>query len=276
MSGGGGCAARHDPGANDALVGSRLTLLTYNVNFGGPAPELALDAIERADADVVCLQETTDAWEQAIRVRFAARYPHMRFNDPGAAGGSGILSKHPLSRVEFVETQAGWFPACLAMVETPGGPILITGVHLRPPVSDRGSFASGYFTTPPVRRAEIKEIHAAAAERASGAPVVIAGDFNESDNGSAVRWLTREQGYVDALRSFDRYSSTWHWQVGPLPLSGRLDHVAVGPGLRAVEAQVMKEGMSDHYPVRVVLERQANLPARPTSSLAVASSRTAR
>lgn len=128
--------------------------------------------------------------------------------------------------------------------------------------------------TPPVRRAEIEEIHAAAMDRAAGVPLVIAGDFNESDGGSAIRWLTREQGYVDALRSFDHYTSTWHWQAGPLPLRGRLDHVAVGPGLRAVEARVLKEGMSDHYPVRVVIERHAAamLP-EPRSSVAVASSR---
>src|SRR2546423_494295 len=48
-------------------TGPHFSVLTYNVNFGGPRPDLAIDAIARADADIVCLQETNPAWEQSVR-----------------------------------------------------------------------------------------------------------------------------------------------------------------------------------------------------------------
>ncbi len=51
-----------------------LRVMTYNVNFGAPAREAAVDAIAEASADVVCLQETTPEWEELLRQRLSERY----------------------------------------------------------------------------------------------------------------------------------------------------------------------------------------------------------
>jgi endonuclease/exonuclease/phosphatase family metal-dependent hydrolase len=245
----GGCA---QPGPTPPGNGPRFSVLSYNVNVGGPAPEAAVRAIADADADVVCLQESNAAWEEAVRAGVGARYAHVHFHDNPAAGGIALLSKWPVRSVRFVQTEAGWFPACVATVDTPAGPVQFVGVHLRPPVSDRGSFVGGYFTTPPVRRAEVEELLVAAdAMNDTGAARIILGDFNEGDGGSSLR-LLRKRGYLDALKRFDPYASTWRWQAGPLPLRGRLDHVLYDPSLRCHDARVLRRGGSDHFPVVAV------------------------
>src|SRR5215207_1465999 len=73
---------------------TELRLLTYNLNFGNPNVAATLDAIEKADADIVLLQEITSGWEQGLRPRFVDRYRDSRFYVPdGGAAGFAVLSR---------------------------------------------------------------------------------------------------------------------------------------------------------------------------------------
>lgn len=271
-----GCASRPAVATGAQAAAPDFSIVTYNVNFAAPRPDLAVRAVADAGADVVCLQETTPQWEAALREGLGGQYPHMYFRHEPAAGGIALLSKWPVSPPEFHLATAGWFPACIATVRTPAGPVEVVGVHLRPPVSDRGSFVSGYFTTPPVRRAEIVEIHAAATRRGRdresgpdgsgrGVPRVFVGDFNEGHGGRAIRFL-RNRGYRDALRRHAPYASTWRWQAGPIPLRGQLDHILYSGSLECLDATVLRQGASDHYPVRAEFLVRAEATPRPVRS----------
>jgi endonuclease/exonuclease/phosphatase family metal-dependent hydrolase len=88
-------------------------------------------------------------------------------------------------------------------------------------------------------------------------PTVIAGDFNETARGRAVRWLTEEKGMRDALSPFDARSPTWHLDTGFARLSLRIDHVLVSPHFDCVAARVIPTPGSDHYPVVATLVRRA-------------------
>src|SRR5258705_5225817 len=81
-----GCAAMPAERPQATVNGPNLRMMTYNVNFGGAGMELALAAIAEADADLVCLQETTPAWEQELRGALAGIYPRMEFRHTGGAG----------------------------------------------------------------------------------------------------------------------------------------------------------------------------------------------
>jgi endonuclease/exonuclease/phosphatase (EEP) superfamily protein YafD len=260
-----GCASAPPPDAAAPRANALpdFSVLTYNVNFAAPRPELAVRAIKEADADVVCLQETTPEWERAVREGLGETYPYIRFRTEPGAAGMALLSKWELERITFRRTDAGWFPACIATVNTPAGTVRVVSVHLRPPVSDNGSFASGYFTTPPVRRNEIQEIHEAATDPA--VPLVFVGDFNESRGGGAVRYLST-QGYRSALRQHSPQASTWHWQYGMIPLSGQLDHVLHDASLECLDARVLRRGASDHYPVLATFRFRDGRAARPAGS----------
>lgn len=249
-----GCA-----GARPAVTppGPHFSVLTWNVNYGMPGPQAVADTLGEADADVVCLQETTAAWEAYLRPRLSGRYPHVVFRHRGGAGGLAFLSKHPLTELEWIEPprdgESGWFPAWLVRVDVPGGPVQVLSVHLRPPVSDEGSFLSGYYETKPVRRREIERV-AEYLRPIEEMPALIVGDFNEDESGRAVAWL-HERGYTDALREFDRSAQTWRWRTSVGTLKDRLDYVMYSPRLECYGAQVLRAGASDHYPIAAVLGR---------------------
>jgi endonuclease/exonuclease/phosphatase (EEP) superfamily protein YafD len=68
------------------LASAVLELMTYNVLYSNQDPDLSLDAIAAADADVVLLQEVTSRWETRLEKRFEKQYPHRRFHVGGPCG----------------------------------------------------------------------------------------------------------------------------------------------------------------------------------------------
>jgi len=233
-------------------VGPHFTLLTYNVNYGMPRPELALASLRQADADIVCLQETNEAWERSLRPGLAGMYPFMAFRHSSGAGGMAILSKRPFGEIHYGPSEAGWFPSWVIVAETPAGPVQVANVHLHPAVTESGKVGAGaYLGTRNIREEEIQEVYPHIDAKA---PAVFAGDFNEEESGLAVEYL-RSHGFTDALSRFDKSSPTWEWPVsssGSVALHLRFDHILYSRELRCLSARVIKAGGSDHYPVLAV------------------------
>ncbi|HEY3357079.1 MAG TPA: endonuclease/exonuclease/phosphatase family protein [Polyangia bacterium] len=222
-----------------------LTVMTYNVNFGLAGDDSCIAAIRAAGPDLVLLQETTPAWEDALRRELGGTYPFAAFRHAGGAGGLGVLSRHPFDERAYLPSPAGWFPAWLLVVRTPLGPLQVLNVHLRPPVSDGGSVVSGYFSTRPVRQAEI----AAYADRLDpGLPTLVAGDFNESRTGRAVGLLAT-RGLRSALPDFAPGAQTWRWPTSVGTVRSQLDHIVHDARLVPLDARVVDAGSSDHLPV---------------------------
>ena len=118
-------------------------------------------------------------------------------------------------------------------------------MHLRPPVSDSGSWVSGQFSTRKIRRQEIEGFWASVD---AASPVIVAGDFNENANGRAVTWLG-DHGLRSALAQVDANADTWHWPTRVGELTAMLDHIVYDPRLSLLSAEVRTLGDSDHYPV---------------------------
>jgi endonuclease/exonuclease/phosphatase (EEP) superfamily protein YafD len=228
-----------------------VRVLTYNVNYGLAGDEETIAALLSTDADVVFLQETNEAWEAALRHRTEHRYPHQRYDHAPAAGGSAVLSKRSIGALEMLDPpDGGWFRAMRAVVETDVGPMQVLSVHLRPQIGDNGSVVSGVLTTAPIRRREI-ERYADALD--PDMPTLVVGDFNES-GGDAVAFL-EERGFVDGLALFGR-ADTWRWSTSIGEVSSELDHVMYRAPLEPIEARVIEQGRSDHFPVLIVLVRE--------------------
>jgi endonuclease/exonuclease/phosphatase (EEP) superfamily protein YafD len=224
-----------------------VRVVTYNVNWGFANPQEVVLFLDSADADVVCLQETHAAWEAYLKSALGKRYPYRVFEDRGGAGGIAIMSKQHIGAVEVLEAEEGWFPALLATVDTAIGPVQFLNVHLKPPLNEGGSAsASALYNAGGVH---LEEIQGFVRSVDQGRPVVIAGDFNENDDGRAVQWLV-EQGYMDSLRAFDSYGKTWRWELSyGLALQGRYDHIMIGEGLGSTGAALVEVDASDHRPV---------------------------
>jgi endonuclease/exonuclease/phosphatase (EEP) superfamily protein YafD len=241
------------PSARAAAAPRPLRLMTYNLNYGNPTPKTALDAIARADVDIVLLQEVTSEWKRALADRFAKQYPHSIYRiHTRAAGGLAVLSKVPITSEElFPSPERGWFPAERLVLDTEHGPLQILHVHLRPAI-DGGSWFKGFMTTPPLRRREIESYWRKVIK---DLPTIVAGDFNEDPSGSALAFLAK-QGLA---RVETKGPTTWHYEVSTHGKTSDLlkldiDHVMVDDRLSARDGVVLDEGHSDHRPVIVTIE----------------------
>lgn len=226
-----------------------LRVLSFNINYGVGHDPSNVAAVAEADADLVLLQETTEQSEAVFREALAGTYPHALFRDCCNAGGLGVMSRYPIREESYLEPTVGWFPAWRMVVDTPLGPVQVLDVHLRPPMSDGGSWVAGYFTTRDDRRAEIEAFWSALDPEL---PTIIAGDFNEDEKGRAIAFLA-EKGLRSALPQVEPRAKTWRWQTKVGKLRFMLDHVVYGPGLELRGAKVLDRGTSDHLPVLVVL-----------------------
>jgi endonuclease/exonuclease/phosphatase (EEP) superfamily protein YafD len=218
-----------------------LRVMTYNLNFANPDRQASLDAIAKADPDVVLLQEVTADWRRALD-KLADQYPHRAYRANTFASGSAVLSKLPIKTEELLAPPSdGWFAPQRIVVTAPFGSLQILNVHLRP-ANDRGSWVRGYFTTRSIR---LREIATYWTHLVKDVPTIVAGDFNEAPDGKAVSFL--------ADHGFSRIATdgppTWHYEV----LTFDLDHVLVDDKLTGRDGHVLDAGISDHRPVIVTV-----------------------
>ena len=240
----------------------RLTVLTYNLNYGIAGDDDTLAAIVARDADVVFLQETNAEWRAALEPKLAKRYPGRVWLDGEAASGMAVLSKRPLTAKKLANP-SGWFPALLVTTTTALGPLQALCLHLHPPVSEDGSWVKGYLSTDSVRLSELETF---LAELDPAVPTIIAGDFNEGTSGASLRAL-EARGLRTALPEFHPKAKTWHWPLGSLQLTGQLDHVAYSRDFEPIDAHVEHDGSSDHFPVTVdFVHAQSGAPWPPAPS----------
>ena len=243
-------AAREAPRPPDA---KQLRVLSYNLNFGVAGDRAGVDAIASANADLVFLQETNAGWETALVAGLGERYPHHRFTGPRdwAAGGMGVLSKAPIVSIDELPTHGGMFFAWRVVLDTQLGRIQVFNFHLRPPMSDGGSWVVGFFSTRKDRLQEV-EYHLEALDRRL--PALIVGDFNEEGDGLAMGYL-RDHGFADAVAEHNGATRTWEWPVGSITLRLQLDHLLHDDHFIAVTSRIVEAGRSDHKPVWADFER---------------------
>jgi endonuclease/exonuclease/phosphatase (EEP) superfamily protein YafD len=242
------------PGTAHAEARRALRLMTYNVNYANPDPGSALEAIARADVDIVLLQEITSEWRRLLAERLSKQYPHAVYRiHTRAAGGLAVLSKLPISAEELLPSpERGWFPAQRLVIEAGWGALQILHVHLRPAI-DGGSWVRGFMTTPPLRRREIETYWKHVVK---DVPTLVAGDFNEAPTtGSALDFLAQH----GLSRVETKGPTTWRYQVTSQGQTSDLikldiDYVLVDQMLIARDGIVVDEGRSDHRPVIVTIE----------------------
>ena len=239
-----GCQSIRRP---EVPAGPSFRIMTWNVHWAMPQPDLALEVIKASDADIVCLQETNLEWEVYLRPRLAQTYPVIEFrhDEKRLGGGLAIFSRLPAVDVAYVASDIDWYDGWIMAFATPAGPVQVNNVHLQPGENERGRFtASAYLAA---RNNHAHEIQRNYRQLLPGLPAPVVGDFNEDDDGKAIEWL-ENKGMTNALPEFDRRSPTWRWLVGPFVVHHRLDHIIYG-GLYAFSARVLNAGGSDHMPV---------------------------
>jgi len=230
----------------------QLSVLSYNLKSQAVNFEPLTQVIREADADVVALQELSEAAAAHLEMAFAAEYPYRALHpQPGAPiPGQGILSRYPITGDAYWRIYLGHQRVTL---DVAGQAITVYNVHPGQPLSPGG------FT----RRLE--EITAVLNRvRAEAGPLLLVGDFNMSDQSDPYREITA--WYGDAYRQagagmgftfpagvpqFQALSDTVRLRIFPL---ARLDYIFYDAAFLPVAARVWPDsGGSDHHPVLATL-----------------------
>jgi endonuclease/exonuclease/phosphatase (EEP) superfamily protein YafD len=217
--------------------GPALRVLTANLLAGQAAGDTIIRLVRQKDADVLFVQELTDAG--ATRLKLAGLgdlLPYEVTDTRGdSARGSGIYARHPLT--SGLEFRPAYHAQPTARLSLPSGQVAeLVCVHAHPP-------------NPPTSRrmaARWRE-ELASLPAPSDPPRVLAGDFNASADHANFRRLLR-QGHVDAADEMGQgLVPTWApW--GRLRLL-TLDHVLVDPRCAVLATSVHYLPGSDHRAV---------------------------
>lgn len=239
--------------------GPQLSLLTYNIHneHDALAPMIAL--IREADADVVAIQELDHGGAAVLSAALADVYPHQALHPADIFVGQGVFSRYPLLADEYWQITLGHQRV---VIDLDGTPVALYNAHPVHPFLFHAEGIPGF--DPSRRRQEIDVVLGRAAAEAG--PVVIAGDFNMTDQTDDYRLITARYG--DAYRAAGwgmgfTFPALDTRQARPLPLRdlplpirplARLDYVFHSEQFQAVEARVWPtSGGSDHRPLLVRL-----------------------
>lgn len=236
--------------------------MQYNIHSGRDGRgrldlERTASVIERADADVVALQEVDvhwserSAWRDQVRVLagalgvhafFAPVYslPPTREGAPKRRFGLAVLSErpviatinHPMSRrstqhpSDSPVTLPG-FPE--VVVDVAGTPLHVYAAHL------------DHRKEPGTRRIQAREIVATLARDHPGHPQVLLGDLNAASRAPELTPLWTR------LRDVAGHSGAATYPARHPAF--RLDHIAVSAGIGIDSSEVVSSTASDHLPV---------------------------
>ncbi|MCT9932881.1 endonuclease/exonuclease/phosphatase family protein [Planotetraspora sp. A-T 1434] len=234
---------------------AELTLVAYNIRMGfGLRGTLDLDRIaawaRTRHPDVVLLSEVDRGWllngghDDLARI---ARGLGMRYRFAPAAGhlwGDAVLTNLPVREVTSVPLGRHGHPtgaqAQSIVLSVGGRQVGIVNTHLQAPPGQAPEVA-----------AIVRRLAAGALPRGMGfaepRPVILAGDLNTTPSDPEMRVL-EAAGLSDPLIALgDPLTSPADRPVK------RIDHVLIGRGLEAIEADAPRVPFSDHLPVVVRL-----------------------
>lgn len=237
-----------------------IVVATYNINYGNVGAkdlEAIVALIKKSQADVVAVQETTDAAAGYFRKHLAKQYPEMIFQGAPAAGGLGILARKPLEKHYLPPIKdGGWFGTLIARTKLGGKDVWVVNVHLRATVPQGKTTIKGFMDlfaqTEDIRGREMRYILAEVGKlNTAKLPVIFLGDFN-SPSKMAAPLLIAGNGYIDSFAAVNRQADSqpsWHALWQGVNYSLRIDYIYHGRPLRTLESNILEGGPSDHQPV---------------------------
>jgi vancomycin resistance protein VanJ len=247
----GGAAAASD-------TDERLTVMTFNIWGFSRSAETARALLQDGTPDIVVLQELSHEMSQVLEEELGDVYPYRLLNTEPANRHSGVLSRYPVTELEPERyADPGW-RIQVYRVEVGERAFVLYNVHLR---------VVNFWTLSDGLGAFAEEIQAGARYRAEQArwiledmahrpePVIIAGDFNTTDQSDAYRLLAAQ--LTDAYRaagwglghSFPAYSG----RLTGIPIPRRLvriDMILVSDAFVPLRSRAgAVYGESDHLPM---------------------------
>jgi endonuclease/exonuclease/phosphatase family metal-dependent hydrolase len=224
--------------------GAPLRVLSCNADGSHSDADALGLYVARTLPDVVALQEWAPEHEKAV---FWQQDWHIRTTEDGLC----LASRFPIRKVEALHGGDLGLPGGLLRcdLETPQGTLHFINLHLPTPRAGLEAVLSRGGHGPEQVEANT-EVRWHASETASrwvdrvGCPVVLAGDFNLTEDSAIYRrfWSGRANAFMAAGLGWGHTKFTRHFGV-------RIDHVLAGPGFSFRSCRVGPDVGSDHRPV---------------------------
>ncbi|MFF2775081.1 endonuclease/exonuclease/phosphatase family protein [Streptomyces sp. NPDC058052] len=214
---------------------ARIRVVAANVEFGQATGSL-VDLARRERPQLLYVSECDPACGRALSAALSRQLPHRAAVDAEGSAGSVLLSAYPLRDRSVVPGVMG-MPGATATVA--GRPVRLQLAHPMPPVPGQ----TGLWKT------ELGRLRDAVSARKPGETLILAGDFNASQDHAAFRSVAAAGPLLDAARATGA-SRTPTWPAeGPLPPYVQIDHVLTTPDVTAVATRFPRLPGSDHRAV---------------------------
>ncbi|MBN2356176.1 endonuclease/exonuclease/phosphatase family protein [candidate division KSB1 bacterium] len=259
-----------------------LTILDYNILVGqrGTQRNQVFELIASEKPDLIFIQEINSGDRKLFREKMGALYPHQLWADRREYyNGGAILSKFPIKEARNVDLSTHHLPGHTnlnhAVINWRGRDIHLLNCHLYPSghafiqlLFGRRSLGSfiDHTRSAFLRRMDEAE-QLAAITRKIQAPVIMAGDFNDTPNSPIYRLFQQQLQNAFAARGWGmgttfgyhslKQSVSPHWR-GLLFDFLRIDHVFVSSHFRVEQARVLPVAASDHRPLLVCVRWRHN------------------
>jgi endonuclease/exonuclease/phosphatase (EEP) superfamily protein YafD len=238
-----------------------LRVMTYNVAGTFVHDRVPLAVMRSHRPDLVLLQEVRNthhvmSLSQALGLFYWHFAPYAK-----ERGGVAILSRWSLgpARMLFWDNSPQGKVALAAQVDSPVGRFWTCSVHLDNPLStstpqsllQKVLFLWQEFFTATPRTQQAQELSVWLLDL-GGEGTIIGGDFNSMPLAGADRHL--RQYFSDVLSiNLQQYFTGTYWGPPRNPILPRLDFVYYSPHWQVVQAQVIEQKASDHFPVLAIL-----------------------
>ncbi len=211
-----------------------LRIVTSNMKYGHADPASLVELVRDGDVDVLFLQElTAHAVTRLASAGMGELLPYQVLRPGPRATGSGIYSRRPLTAIDAPDGFSNVVAVATLQVGGAAPAITVASVHPKSPWPG----ASGTWSD------ELERL-AAWADGLQG-PVVMAGDFNASDDHAQMRHFA-DIGYVDGGGQVGAgYLATYPSDEWYPPLLA-IDHVLTrgGPLVAAIGSRTIRD--TDH------------------------------
>ena len=243
-----------------AAAESPLRIMTYNVAGIFVHDRAPLVVMRPHHPDLVLLQEVRNTRHvmelgQALGLSYWHFVPYSK-----ERGGVAILSRWPLSPAHmlFWDNSPQGKVALAAQVDSPVGRFWACSVHLDNSLNTKNPsrwqkvlFLWQEFFTPTLRTQQAQELSAWLVGL-GGEGIILGGDFNSLPLAGADRHL--RQYFSDTLSiGLQQYFTGTYWGPPHTPILPRIDFIYHSPHWQVVDAQVIQQKASDHFPVLAIV-----------------------
>lgn len=244
--------------------------MTFNIGGMMSDQRRLLVLLQQQRPDLLLLQELRHVQQlQGMARRLQLPYWHFAPYAHGLGGGIGILSRWPLGAAQTLVFNAGkqGRVALATTLDAPQGLLWVCSVHLESPrltelmpLLWRGIFLWRELFAATPRFQQARQLRTWL-ERLAEDAWIIGGDFNTIPFSRVDRHLSQQFGDVLLHRPW-RYLTGTYWKLPFWPVKPRIDFLYHTPNIRVFEARVVRQKVSDHFPILSILAPSKPIEAR--------------